>query len=92
MPRPPPSRSVAAMPRYMLEHSHEARSCATAYAAWSGYDSPLRRRRTVATCAVGGHRIFWLVQASDADSAVRQLPEWLAERTVVSEVSEVTIP
>jgi hypothetical protein len=76
----------------MLEHSHEAQTCEIAYAAWSGYDSPLRHRHTVASCAIGEHRIFWLVEAGDAQAALRQLPEWLAERTVVREVSEVTIP
>jgi hypothetical protein len=80
------------MPSYVLEHSHEAESCGVAYAAWSGYDSPLRRRPAIASCVTGGHRIFWFVEADDADAALRQLPEWLASRTAVSEVSEVEIP
>lgn len=92
MPGEPPPPSVATMPRYLLEHSHEAHSCATAYAAWSGYDSPLRHQHAIATCASGAHRMFWLVEASDAEAALHQLPEWLAERTRVSEASAVTIP
>jgi hypothetical protein len=72
MPDGPSLRSVAPMPRHMLEHSHGAQSCEIAYAAWSGYDSPLRHRHAVASCAIGGHRIFWLVEASDADAALRQ--------------------
>lgn len=84
--------SVVPMPRYMLQHSHDRQSCGTAYAAWSGYDSPLRHQHAVSSCAIGGHRIFWLVEAGDAEAALRQLPEWLAERTVASEVSEVMIP
>lgn len=92
MPCGPSLRSVSPMPRYMVEHSHEAHTCQIAYAAWSGYESPLRHKHTVASCAIGGHRIFWLIEAGDAEAALRQLPEWLAERTVASEVSEVMIP
>jgi hypothetical protein len=81
-----------AMPKFVLAHSHQSRSCGTAYAAWSGFDSPLRHKPAVSSCGIGGHRIFWVVEASDAGSALTQLPEWLAARTVVSEVTEVTIP
>jgi hypothetical protein len=80
------------MASYVLAHSHDPEACDTAYAAWSGYDSPLRRKPAIASCASGGHRIFWVVEADDAEAALRQLPEWLAGRTAVSEVSEVVIP
>jgi hypothetical protein len=83
---------LPAMPKFVLAHSHEARSCETAYAAWSGFESPLRQKSAVSSCAIGGHRIFWVVDARDSGSALAQLPEWLAARTIVSEVSEVRIP
>jgi len=62
------------------------------YAAWSGFDSPLRQHGALASCASGGHRLFWTVETEDAESALAQLPPFVAERTDVSEVREVTIP
>jgi hypothetical protein len=78
--------------RYVLEHRHAPEECRTTYAAWSGFDSPLRRNGALASCASGGHRLFWTVQAEDGESALSQLPPFVAERTEVSEVREVTIP
>ncbi len=80
------------MPTYVLVHRHGPHECRTAYAAWKGFDSPLRRSRPYASCARGDHRIFWVVEASDERIALGQLPEWLAERTEASEVSAVGIP
>lgn len=80
------------MPTYLLTHRHEPSDCRTAYAAWKGFDSPLRRRQAFASCARGDHRMFWLVQANDPAGALAQLPAWLAGRTEVSEVSQVAIP
>jgi hypothetical protein len=80
------------VPTYVLTHQHEARECRTAYAAWKGFASPLRRSHAFASCARGEHRMYWLVQADDESEALAQLPEWLAARTDVTEVSEVAIP
>jgi hypothetical protein len=76
----------------MLAHRHEARECRTVYAAWRGFQSPLRRTPAMASCAQGGHRIYWTVEAGDEQLALAQLPPFLAERTEVSEISEVPIP
>jgi hypothetical protein len=76
----------------MLSHQHEPRECRSAYAAWKGFESPLRRKETFGSCARGGHRLWWVVSADTADAALEQLPLYLAERTDVSEVSEVAIP
>ena len=84
--------SVVAVPRYMLSHSHEPGECPVAFAAWAGFDSPLRHGTAAASCATGGHRIFWTVEADGAAQALAQLPDYLAERTEVSEVIEVPIP
>ncbi len=92
MQRVTPPSTVATMARYVLDHSHEAATCGIAYAAWSGYDSPLRHRPAISSCESGGHRILWVIEAPDSDAALRQLPEWLAARTAVTEVSEVAIP
>ena len=44
------------------------------YAAWNGFDSPLRKHGALASCANGGHRLFWTVDAQDGESALSQLP------------------
>ncbi len=84
--------TVAAMAKFVLTHRHGPRECRTAYAAWSGFDSPLRNRPTLASCAGGGHRIYWVVSAPDEQAALAQLPEWLAERSEIAEVQDVRIP
>jgi hypothetical protein len=83
---------LAAMPRFMLTHRHESSECSVAYAAWSGFDSPLRRQPALGSCAEGGHSLWWTVEASSSKEALAQLPGFVAERTEVSEVSEVAIP
>jgi hypothetical protein len=77
---------------YMLTHTHRTDDCQIAFAAWSGFDSPLRQRPTLASCVAGGHRLWWTVQARTAAEALAQLPPYLAERTEVSEVRETRIP
>jgi hypothetical protein len=76
----------------MLTHEHRPTECGIAFAAWSGYDSPLRRRPTLASCVAGGHRLWWTLEAATAAEALAQLPPYLAERTEVSEVRETQIP
>jgi hypothetical protein len=80
------------MRRYVLEHHHAPEECRAVYAAWNGFDSPLRKHEALASCASGGHRLFWTVEAQGSESALSQLPPFVAERTEVSEVQEVTIP
>jgi hypothetical protein len=80
------------MPRFLLHHAHEAAECGTAFAAWRGFTSPLRRRPTVATCEHGGHELWWLVEAPGADAALAQLPRWIAARTRPIRVTFVPIP
>jgi hypothetical protein len=80
------------MPRYVLHHSHEPRECGVVFASFKGHDSPLRHRATVASCRSGGHAIWWTVEASTEEDALRQLPFYVAQRTVATRVSEVEIP
>jgi hypothetical protein len=85
------------MPRFMLAHNHDPGECRVAFAAWRGFDSPLRHVATSGSCATsteaaGTHRIWWAVDAPDEDAALAQLPPWVAERTAVDRVSEVEIP
>jgi hypothetical protein len=80
----------------MLTHRHEPGECRVAFAAWRGFESPLRHAAAVASCAsVDGddrHHIWWQVDAEDAGTALAQLPAYVAERTEVSPIAEVSIP
>lgn len=86
-----PGRSVAHVPTFVLTHVHHETECRIAYAAWRGFDSPLRGRGAAASCAAGDHRMFWTVEADSPEAACAQLPPYLAERTHVSQVTEVAI-
>lgn len=80
------------MASYMLTHRHEPDECRVAFASWRGFDSPLRHKQTLASCAKGGHSLWWTVEARSEADALRQLPPYLAERTEATEVSRVAIP
>jgi hypothetical protein len=80
------------MPRYVLQHHHEARECRAVFASFKGHPSPLRHQATLASCRSGGHTIWWTVEAeSDAD-ALALLPAYVAQRTSAARVNEVEIP
>ena len=80
------------MARYLLRHHHERIDCGAAYAAWKGFESPLRRRSTIASCFEGGHAVWWDVDAFDANAALALFPPFVAVRATLTEVSEVQIP
>jgi len=80
------------MPLFLLHHRHEPLECAAAFAAWSGFSSPLRHRTAPSTCLSGGHAVWWRVEAPDIRGALELLPRFVAERTVGTEVREVEIP
>ena len=80
------------MATFVLMHTHEPRECAIAVAAWKGFASPLRHGRPLGSCANGGHRLFWTVQAPDTRAALSMLPDYVARRTVAEEVREVPLP
>ena len=77
---------------FILTHQHEPHECGAAFAAWKGFDSPLRHQRALASCLNGGHRAWWYVEAHDAASALAQLPPFVAQRSQAEAVHEVTIP
>lgn len=80
------------MPRYLLHHNHEPSECGAAFAAWKGFESPLRRHATFGSCLLGGHAIWWIVEALTPDQAIGLLPGFIASRTTVTRVTEVAIP
>lgn len=77
---------------YLLQHRHEPQECGVVFASFKGHESPLRHRVTVASCRSGGHTIWWTVDATTREEALRLLPDYVAERTTVARVSEVKIP
>ena len=77
---------------FVLTHTHRPEECAIAIAAWKGYSSPLRHSRPLGSCACGGHRVWWTVDASDRAAALAQLPPYVAERSTAEEVRDVPIP
>ena len=83
---------LCSMPVYLLHHEHEPRDCAVAFAAWLGFDSPLRRHPVPSTCLTGGHAVWWYVHADDPGAALALLPHYVAERTTPIEVREIEIP
>jgi len=80
------------MPRFLLQHQHGPHQCGVAFASWKGHASPLRRRATLASCASGGHAIWWTVEAASEQEALGLLPSYVARRTQAIPVSEVEIP
>jgi len=80
------------MTRYLLHHSHEPHECGVVFASFRGHRSPLRHQSTLASCRSGGHAIWWAVEAATAEEALWLLPDYVAERTTATNVSEVQIP
>ena len=80
------------MPVFLLNHKHQPHECAAAFAAWQGFDSPLRHGRVPSSCLVGGHGLWWQVEAPDQAGALALLPRFVAKRTSVVQIREVQIP
>jgi hypothetical protein len=80
------------MPYFLLQHRHTPAECAAAFAAWTGFQSPLRHRSVASTCLADGHALWWRVQAEDAAAALALLPLFVARRTVPIEVRDIEIP
>lgn len=84
--------------QFVLSHRHAADQCGVAFAAWRGFESPLRHSSALATCGgapdetVAEHLLIWTVDAESEAQAIALLPPWLAERTEVRLVGEVAIP
>jgi len=80
------------MPRFVLDHRHEASECGVVFASFQGHDSPLRHKATLASCRSGGHAIWWTVEADSEAGALALLPFYVAERTTVAAVNTLDIP
>jgi hypothetical protein len=77
---------------FVLHNRHTPSECAAAFAAWKGFDSPLRHRQAVCNCVEGGHQIWWLVDACDPAAALALLPPYVAARSTATRVRPFETP
>lgn len=80
------------MPQFLLHHSHDARDCPVAVAAWRGFRSALRGTAALSSCRHNGHQVWFVVDADNADGALALLPPWIGSRTRAVRVDEESIP
>ena len=80
------------MPRFLICHRHQPPECGVVFAAFRGHESPLRHQATLASCAYGGHGIWWSVEAATEADALGLLPFYVAQRATAVRVGEVKIP
>lgn len=80
------------MPMFVLCHTHRPEECAISIAAWKAFPSRLRRGRPLGSCATGGHKIGWMVEADSHHAALALLPPYVAERTVAEAARAVPLP
>jgi len=83
---------MVAMATFRLRHRHRAEECPVCFAAWRGFQSPLRHRPTHGGCQFGVHEWWWDVQADNAEDALALLPPFVAKRTEAVPIGEVSIP
>jgi hypothetical protein len=81
-----------AMSCFLIRHSHDPSECRVVFAAFKGFDTPLRHRPTIASCDFGGHTIWWTVKAADEGEALALLPYYVAQRATATRIREVEIP
>lgn len=83
---------MSVVPSFLLRNEHAPADCAATFAAWIGFDSPLRHTQAPSSCLAGGHELWWRVDAEDAGSALALLPRYLRSRTQVARIRDVEIP
>ena len=71
---------------FLLTHRHAAEECGSAFAAWRGFASPLRRRPTIGSRICGGHCLWWTVTAQDEQQALAHRSAARAPRPITTEV------
>ena len=86
------ARTLEPMATYLLRHSHAPRECAVAFAAWLGFESPLRHRPVLGTCPTGGHELWWRVEARHMAGALECMPPYVARRTEAIVVRPTQVP
>jgi hypothetical protein len=85
-------RHARPMPHFLIHNTHTADDCGVVFSSFKGFTSPLRGTRTPASCHLGGHEIWWRLDAADEEQAVALLPPYVAGRATVTHVQDVLIP
>jgi hypothetical protein len=80
------------MPTYLLHHRHRPEECEAAFAAWQGFTSALRGSSAFSTCLEGGHDLWRLIPAPDSAAVISLVPKFVAERSSVVRVREISLP
>jgi hypothetical protein len=80
------------MATFLLNQRHEPGKCGVAIAAFKGHESPLRHAATFASCAAGGHEIWWIVDAASTEAALDLLPHYVAQRSTAVPIRKIQIP
>lgn len=52
----------------------------------------MRGRQAPSSCRLGGHEIWWEVDAADETDALSLLPRFVGERTIAIRVNQTDIP
>jgi hypothetical protein len=87
-----PPAILRRMAFFLLHSRHDEAECPAAYAAWRGFESPLRRSAPYATCLWGGHEVWWQTEAESESTALGQLPPFVAERAQAIRVTRAQLP
>jgi hypothetical protein len=87
-----PAQKLPSMSLFLLHHQHAPGECPAAFAAWLGFDSPLRGAAAACTCLDGGHALWWRVESPNRQAALALLPPYVAHRTDAIAVRDVQIP
>ena len=80
------------VPYFLLHNHHTADDCGVVFAAFRGFNSPLRHTEALASCRNGGHEVWWRVAADDAAGALGQLPRYVATNSTATRVDPVAVP
>jgi hypothetical protein len=80
------------MPCFLIHHRHDSSDCSVVFAAFKGFETPLRHRPTIASCEFGDHTIWWRVEAANETEALGLLPYYVAQRSTATRIREVEIP
>ena len=80
------------MPRFLVHHRHAAARVRRRVLVLQGPREPAPPPPALASCASGGHAIWWTVEAATEADALALLPFFVAERSTAVAVTEVQIP
>ena len=88
----PRDGKVGHMPRYLLHHHHEPNECGVVFAAFRGFDSPLRHSARWLPAVPAAIRSGGRSTPASEANALALLPFYVAERTTAVPSARSQIP